>query len=301
MARCGAPVRYPDSHREQRGGTAGLVERDRLVPRTGHPHGSALGTRRTDAGAPSWSRQARDGLCRSCRAQRLVGKPPVDAGRRDLAADELDGGAPQIWIQQIGGGAIQLTRGQRDCSDPSFSADDTRVIYSAKGETSHNIYEVPALGGQPRLLKKAARSARMSPDGRWLAYIPLDSPGGLHVTAVDASQDRLIASSLIDIRSVAWSPDSLRLVVYSHTDPADEPDYWVVPLDGGSVVCTGLTRTLRSQGFSVFVPLPAAWVHEALLFSAVQREGVNVWRQRIAPETFAPAGAPERLTVGTEM
>jgi Tol biopolymer transport system component len=253
---------------------------------------------------PPASSGATAGLVRVTQTTTVTGFPSLSSDARlvaFVADDELDGGAPQIWIQQIGGGAIQLTRGQRDCSDPSFSADDTRVIYSAKGETSHNIYEVPALGGQPRLLKKSARSARMSPDGRWLAYIPLDSPGGLHVTAVDGSQDRLIASSLIDIRSVAWSRDSLRLVVYSHPDPADEPDYWVVPLDGGAEVCTGLTRTLRSQGFSVFVPLPAAWVHGALLFSAVTREGVNVWRQRIAPETFAPAGLPERLTLGTEM
>ena len=256
------------------------------------------------AAPPPMQSTATAGLVRVTHTTTVTGFPSLSSDARlvaFVADDEPGGGTPQIWIQQVGGGAMRLTTGQRDCSDPSFSADDTRVLYSARGETSHNVYDVPALGGQPRLLKKSAQSARMSPDGRWLAYIPLDSPAGLHVTAVDGSQDRLIAPDLIDIRSVAWSPDSRRLVVYSHPDPAAEPDYWVVPLDGRTVVCTGLTRTLRSRGFSVFTPLPAAWVDHALLFSAVTREGANVWRQRISPETFAPEGAPERLTLGTEM
>src|SRR6185436_8155262 len=115
------------------------------------------------------------GLVRVTHTSAVTGFPSLSSDSRLVAFVSDNGpnsGAPQIWIQQMGGVAMRLTTGQRDCSDPSFSADDTRVLYSARGDTSRNIYEIPALGGPPRLLKRAARSGRMSPDGKWLAYVP---------------------------------------------------------------------------------------------------------------------------------
>jgi Tol biopolymer transport system component len=212
-----------------------------------------------------------------------------------------DGVAPQIWLQQIGGSAMRLTSNQRECIDPSFSADDTRVIYTARGDASLNVYEIPALGGQPRLLKRAAKGARMSPDGKWLAYIALDSPNGVRIARVDGPDEHAIAPSLIDVASVAWSPNSRHVVVHAHPDPGSEPDYWIASIDGRSLVNTGVIQNLRRQGFMAFLTLPPTWERNALVFSAVHRESANVWRQRLAPETFAPLGDTERLTRGTEM
>ena len=31
-----------------------------------------------------------------------------------------DGATPQLWLQQIGGSAVQLTTGLRDCTEPSL-------------------------------------------------------------------------------------------------------------------------------------------------------------------------------------
>jgi Tol biopolymer transport system component len=233
----------------------------------------------------------------------VTGFPALSSDARLVAflADAPDGGPPQLWIQQVGGVAIRLTTGVLECSDPSFSADDTRVIFSARGERSRDVYEIPALGGAPRRLKRSARSARMSPDGRWLAYVSLDSPSGIRVAAMDGSNETDIATSLIDLRSVAWSPDSRHLLLYAHTEPSAEPDYWIAPVDGGPIVALGLTRSLRRLGFSVFTPLPPAWVPGAVLFPAVTRDGANIWRQRIAPGTFDLVGDPDRLTHGTEM
>jgi hypothetical protein len=69
---------------------------------------------------PPSSSNATAGLVRVTETTTVTGFPSLSSDARlvaFLADDELDGGAPQIWIQQIGGGAIQLTRGQRDCSD----------------------------------------------------------------------------------------------------------------------------------------------------------------------------------------
>src|SRR6185503_6034397 len=51
-----------------------------------------------------------------------------------------DGTTPQIWIQQIGGAALQLTSGEREYSHLSFSPDDTRIIFTASDTAGQNLY-----------------------------------------------------------------------------------------------------------------------------------------------------------------
>jgi hypothetical protein len=63
----------------------------------------------------------------------------------------------------------------RDCAEPTFSADDTHVIFTAAAGSTQHVSEIPALGGQPRVLKRAARNGRFSPDGTWLLYLAIDS------------------------------------------------------------------------------------------------------------------------------
>src|SRR6185503_21274722 len=55
-----------------------------------------------------------------------------------------DGTTPQIWMQQIGGAALRLTSGEREYSRLSFSADDTRIIFTATDNSGANVHEVPA-------------------------------------------------------------------------------------------------------------------------------------------------------------
>jgi len=212
-----------------------------------------------------------------------------------------DGVAPQIWVQQIGGSAVRLTSNARECIDPSFSADDTHVIFTARGDTTLNVYEIPALGGQPRLVRRAAKGARMSPDGTRLAYLALDAPGGVRVAKVDEADERDLAPQLIDVAALAWSPDSRHVVIHAHPDPGSEPDYWIASCDGRFLTNTGVMQKLRGQGFIVFLTFAPAWVRDALVFSAVTRDGVSVWRERLATGSFAALGDPERLTRTTEV
>ena len=217
-----------------------------------------------------------------------------------ISDSDEDGAAPQLWVQQIGGRAMRLTTDQRECTDVSFSADDTRILYTASGDHTRNVYDVPTLGGPPRLLKRAARAARMSSDGAWLAFLALDAPGGLRISRIDGAEERALAPGFVDVLSAAWLPDSTHVVIQARIDQKSEAEYWIVPIDGRPVVSTTLVETLRRSGFLVFPPLPTAWVRDALVFSAVTRDGIGVWRQRLSPDTFAPVGAPDRLTRGTE-
>jgi Tol biopolymer transport system component len=194
---------------------------------------------------------------------------------------------------------MRLTNNLRDYSSLSFTADDTRIIFTAWDDTSQNVYEIPTLGGAPRLLKRAAGSARYSPDRQWLAFVSLDSPGGIQLAARDEAGSRTIASELADVTCAAWSPDSRALLVYAHLGPAVEPDWWIVPVDGRSPTNTGIVLKLREEGFTS-LGIAAAWVHDSLVFSAAARDGVSLWRQRIVPSTFQVSGDRERLTSGNE-
>jgi hypothetical protein len=44
-----------------------------------------------------------------------------------------DGATPQVWLQQVGGAAVQLTTGMRECEEPTFSADDTCCDLQCRG------------------------------------------------------------------------------------------------------------------------------------------------------------------------
>jgi Tol biopolymer transport system component len=209
-----------------------------------------------------------------------------------------DGTTPQIWMQQMGGAALRLTNGEREYSHLSFSPDDTRIVFTASDDSGPNVYEVPTLGGEPRLLQRGARGGRVSPDGLWLASVPHDGVG-IRVAARGGAGVRTVASEMVDVACMTWLPDNRSVLVHARPDPVLEPDWWIVPMNGGSPTNTTVVQRLREAGMFT-VPAGVAWVGDSLVFSAAGAQGVNLYRQRLVASTFQPAGAPERLTVGGE-
>jgi len=210
-----------------------------------------------------------------------------------------DGDSPQVWLQQVGGAAVQLTSGQRDCAEPTFSADDTRVLFTAAGESTRNIYGIPTLGGLPRLVRRAARNGRYSPDGKSLAYIAIGARDSLRVVPTDGGVERTLATELVDIACATWSDDGHQLLVVAHPDPSVELDCWIVPLDGGTPLDTGVMQQGRQHGLIVIAPSPA-WEGDSIFYTGAGRQGVQIWRQRVSPQTFAATGVPEVMTPGGE-
>ena len=143
-----------------------------------------------------------------------------------------DGMTPQIWIQQVGGTVLRLTNGEQAYSHLAFSADDTRILFTASDAAGPNLYEVPTLGGEPRLLQRGATVGVMSADGQWLASIPRDA-AGVRIAARDGAGFRTVAAELLDVTCAAWGPDNRSVVIHARPDPAIEADWWIVPIDGG--------------------------------------------------------------------
>ena len=97
-----------------------------------------------------------------------------------------------------------------------------------------------------------------------------------------------------------WLPDSRSVLVHARPDPAHEPDWWIVPIEGGSPTNTGLITRLFREARLFTIPTGVAWVADSLVFSAGGPQGVCLYRQRMTPTTFQPAGAPEQLTAGSD-
>ena len=210
-----------------------------------------------------------------------------------------DGTTPQVWIQQIGGAALRLTNGEREYSRLSFSPDDTRIVFTASDDAGQNVYEVPTLGGEPRLLLRDASCGQISPDGRWLACVPRNAIG-IRIAARDGIGFRTVAPELVDVACVTWTSDSRSVVVHARPGALVEPDWWIVPVDGGSPTNTGLVRLFRERRMFT-IPTGVACVEESLVFSAAgPPHGVCLYRQRLTPSTFQPAGTAEQLSVGIE-
>jgi len=240
-------------------------------------------------------------LGRVTRTSAMTNWPALSSDAR-LAAYVSDGGqdgmTPQIWIQQVGGTALRLTNGEQAYSHLSFSADDTRILFTASDAAGPNVYEVPTLGGEPRLLQRGATCGVMSADGQWLASIPRDA-AGVRITARDGADGRTVAPELRDVTCVAWRPDHRSVVIHARPDPSIEADWWIVPTDGRSPTNTNVVRLFRGAGM-FGVPTGVAWTGDSLVVSAAGAQGVSLYRQRIVPTTFQPDGAPQRLTDGSE-
>jgi Tol biopolymer transport system component len=208
-----------------------------------------------------------------------------------------DGESPQVWLQQVGGAAVQLTSGLRDCAEPTFSADGTRIVFTAGAESTRNIYEMPAFGGQPRVVRRAALNARYSPDGKWLAYLAIGSRNTLRLVPCAGGDERILAPGLVDIAFVTWSDDSHHLLAVAHASASVDLDCWIVPIDGGTPIDSGVMRRARQLGHTI-VAMSVAWAGDSIFYSAAGRQGVHVWRQRLSLATFEAVGALDLMTPG---
>lgn len=240
-------------------------------------------------------------LERVTRTSAMTGWPALSSDAR-LVAYVSDGGqdgtTPQIWIQQVGGTALRITNDTHAYSHLSFATGDTKIIFTITDDAGPNLYEVPTLGGEPRLVQRSATAGVMSPDGRWLASIPADAVG-IRIAAHGGAGFRTVAPNLVDVMCLAWVPDSRALVVHARPDSTFEPDWWIVPIDTRTPINTGVLRLFREAGFFT-VPTGVAWLGDSIVVSGAGAQGISLYRQPLTASTFQPAGAPQRLTEGSE-
>jgi dipeptidyl aminopeptidase/acylaminoacyl peptidase len=101
----------------------------------------------------------------------------------------------------------------------------------------------PPLSPEDVLSIKVASSARVSPDGRWIAYtvrVPReakDKPGSdyqeLHVASVETGEIRPFVSGKTSASSPRWSPNGTSIAFLASRGEKSKTQVWVIPVDGG--------------------------------------------------------------------
>lgn len=216
---------------------------------------------------------------------------------------------PDIWIQQIGGGkAIQITHEKSGATAPVFSPDGTQIAYESRG----GIYEVPALGGPPRLITSDGLHPLYTRDGSGIVYtryvVPIGRDGDrqfrsrLFVAPHQGGNEAVIPVEL-DLESLpVLSPDGSRLLSAGYRDglARDVMHWWVFPLTGGKPEEVAAPRLSPGE---TQAPPPLAWMatqqdsRQWVIFGRLDGDTHNLFR---VPVTKGRASSePEQLTFTT--
>ena len=221
------------------------------------------------------------------------------------ASDRGGNGYLNLWIHPLAGGAPRrLTTGDADDHRPAFSPDGLTLAFrSERGEGG--IYTVPVAGGEPRLLAPRGRTARFSPDGKWLAYwvSAPENRSEFYLMPAGGGEPRRLAAAFRDARDPVWSPDGKQLLFFGHD--GEHSDWWTIAAHGGAApVRTSASVVLEIQTFGGGVK-PSEWTAGFVYFVAPQHLGNKpsksaVWRIPITPLMQITQGA-ERVTSADEV
>lgn len=235
----------------------------------------------------------------------------------------LDAGR-DLYVKQVAGGEpIRLTFDGAANTTPDFSPDGSRIVFRSERDGG-GIYEIPALGGEARLLAKGGLNPKYSPDGLQVAFwigaehvgTAVPGSGAVWVVPDAGGQPRRVGADFTAARNPVWSPDGKRLLVIGyHSQNAFESsasDWWLIPMDGGHAIKMGLFEGLVRVGqgriaSSSFpeaqVPIPGCWltVSNSVIFSMENSAADvwNLWEAGVSTETGKVTGVFKRISTGS--
>jgi serine/threonine protein kinase/Tol biopolymer transport system component len=207
-------------------------------------------------------------------------------------------GRNSLWVRQLATpSAVQvLAPGNGAIFDVAFTPDGNYLDYIivSPGNVNGKVYQIPSLGGTPRLLIDTADSGvTFGPDGREVAYLVSDVAKGESKVMI-ANQDGSGAHALVTeklglrntwpsgnmlsggLQEVRWSPDGKRLAsVLVNSKDSNGQQASLVEIEQA----TGKVQPIRGRRWRYiwdFTWLPDG---SGLLLSAQDRTGMNaqIW------------------------
>jgi Tol biopolymer transport system component len=251
----------------------------------------------------------------------LSGFPALSPDGRLVAysSDLGVNGQQDLYVRQVGGyQPIRLTFDGAGNTTPDFSPDGTRIVFQSN-RNGGGIYEIPALGGEARLLARGGLNPKYSPNGSHVAYwvgtaavsAAVPGSGAVWVVPVTGGAPRQVAAHFSAAREAIWLPDGKHLLFVGYTSPrafdSSAIDWWVAGADGDSAVRTGAFEALVLAGLlpkvsnGVLPPPPGCWstVTNSVVFSFDADNQTDLWEIGISPQTWEVNRAPQRLSTGT--
>jgi dipeptidyl aminopeptidase/acylaminoacyl peptidase len=178
---------------------------------------------------------------------------------------------------------IQLTRGDKSCTAPSFSPDGSLLYFQSARSGKMNVYRIAVAGGEAEMLtdfKGNLGSFKVSPDGRTVAFTGNEPPAdedknkkekrdwrvvdanpanrAIYLIPAEPGADgkrpqRKLTDGKRHVEAFVWSPDS-RAIAFSH-QPAPDADDWPkadlaeVDVASGTVKPVSATAAAESDPF----------------------------------------------------
>jgi Tol biopolymer transport system component/predicted Ser/Thr protein kinase len=242
------------------------------------------------------------------------------------SSDRSLDGERDLYVKQVTGGQpIRLTSDGAGNTTPDFSPDGSKIVFRSNRDGG-GIYEIPAFGGEVRLVVREGLNPKFSPDGSQVAYwvgpesVAAAIPGGgvVRVVPEAGGLPRRVGSNFTAARYPIWSPDGKHVLMIGYTSAksyeSSSIDWWLVAPDGGEAVKTGAYEALVHAGLQPqdpgsnpgsftpipSVPRPGCWLADnTVIFSNVSGDAQNLWEIGVSPRTGKVSGALKRLTTGT--
>jgi eukaryotic-like serine/threonine-protein kinase len=206
-----------------------------------------------------------------------------------------------VWVRQIAiASAVQIVPpGNDSIIGISFTPDGGFLDYTALSvEGPHGrLYQVPVLGGGPRLLLDSIdTAASFSPDGSQLAYAVVDNSASkvqIMVAKSDGSARRKLSEYALPVTggnyAVAWSPDGNRIVAAKKTlDDSSGLPARLIEINA----LTGMQKSIAGRHWRDVDDL--AWLPDGsgILLAAMEKTGAN---RQLWALTY-PAGKVRRVS-----
>jgi DNA-binding winged helix-turn-helix (wHTH) protein/Tol biopolymer transport system component len=169
---------------------------------------------------------------------------------RYLAYTEYDRDKQGLWLQQISSGSksVLLPPFAVKFGTVRFSRDSNYIYYTRSEGGRSSLYQIPAIGGEPRkLMADLPSQIAISPDGKSVAFVryegeqlrQLFQDSSIVVKGIQDSAERIIATARESLirPTLSWSPDGKRIAaVELFLHPAFGTYLMVVPAEGGPKV-----------------------------------------------------------------
>jgi len=219
-----------------------------------------------------------------------------------------------------GGQPIRLTVDGAGNTTPDFSPDGNRIVFRSN-RGGGGIYEVPAFGGEIRLVAREGLNPRFSPDGSQVAYWTgaqsvaeaVPGTGSVWVVPLVGGEPRQVGEKLTAARYPVWAPDGKHLLVvgYSSQRGFDNSalDWWLIGVNENEAAPTGAREAVVRAGMELQphwrtpvpnIPAPACWSNDStVVFSTVIGESRNLWEVALSPQIGRVSGLPKRLTTSS--